>query len=263
MDTTLHYKTEFVRLRDNLESFVFRFVCNRQDMEDIVQETYVKVFQNINTFQNRSSFKTWVFTIAANTAKNYLKKHKLWKENFQDKAEALHLESDEIMGLLKNVYYTSPDIQFEICEHISYCFNCIIKTLKLSQQICLLLKEIYGFKIKEIMEITLFSEGKVKHNLSYAKKNMALIFDQRCALINKKGICNQCNSLMDALHPEQAKDKKTAPDLFFTKSCKNDPVGLLNIRMEMIKLIHPLNSPNSHLNTYLIEHLPEWANMKN
>jgi RNA polymerase sigma-70 factor, ECF subfamily len=263
MNKPLQYENEFIRHKGSLESFIFRFVCNRQDMEDIVQETYIRVVENIDSFQNRSSFKTWIFTIASNIAKNHLKKQHLWKEYYQDRAEALHLKSDELLQKLINSHYSAPDIQFEIREHINYCFNCIVKTLNLSQQICLLLKEIYEFKIKEIMQITGFSEGKVKHNLSYARKKMIDIFNNRCALINKKGICSQCSSMMEVLHPEQNPVKKNRDVNLFMTDNNNNEADLLGLRMDLAKKIHPLKASNASLHIYLIEHLQEWAEIKN
>jgi len=47
---------------------------------------------------------------------------------------------------------TSPQGQFEIKEHIAFCFTCIAKSLPLEQQISLLLKEVYEFKVNEITQ---------------------------------------------------------------------------------------------------------------
>jgi len=259
MNPNFDFQQEFIDLRDSLESFVFRFLCNRQDVEDIVQDTYIKVLNNIHAFQNKSSFKTWVFAIAANQSKNLLKKQKRWAEEFQDKGESLHLLSKEHMNRLKNVYMSVPDVQFELIEHINYCFNCITKTLSLPQQICLLLKEVHQFKIKEIIEISGLTEGQVKHNLTYARKIMTRVFDNRCALIKKQGVCNQCSELMGILNSEQnAWEEVNQLKLVKQKETADDD-HLLDLRISLIKNIHPLKAANSHLHTYMLEHLPKWA----
>ena len=93
--------------------------------------------------------------------------------------------------------------KFVIREHINFCFACINKTLLLANQVCLLLKEVYNFKIKEIIIITGLTEGKVKHAIADARKDMVRIFENRCTLINKKGICHQCIELNNIFNPEQ------------------------------------------------------------
>jgi len=58
-------------------NFVLRLVENKQDAEDITQEVFVKVWKNIKKFNQKKSFKTWLFTIAKNTAFDSLRKKKV------------------------------------------------------------------------------------------------------------------------------------------------------------------------------------------
>ena len=57
-------------------SFVYRCTGNTQDAEDVTQEVFVKVWRNLKKFDQRKSFKTWIFAIAKNTAFDHLKKRK-------------------------------------------------------------------------------------------------------------------------------------------------------------------------------------------
>lgn len=54
--------------------FVYRYVGNAPEAEDITQETFVKVWKNLKKFDRSKSFKTWIFTIAKNTSLDFLKK---------------------------------------------------------------------------------------------------------------------------------------------------------------------------------------------
>lgn len=56
--------------------FVFSYVKNKELAEDITQETFLKVFRNIKKIDKNKSFKSWVYTIAKNTALDYFKKKK-------------------------------------------------------------------------------------------------------------------------------------------------------------------------------------------
>jgi RNA polymerase sigma-70 factor (ECF subfamily) len=57
-------------------SFVYRYVGNEQDAEDITQEVFVRVWRNLKKFDQNKSFKTWIFSIAKNASLDYLKKKK-------------------------------------------------------------------------------------------------------------------------------------------------------------------------------------------
>lgn len=57
-------------------SFAYHYMKNAQDAEDVTQEVFVKVWRNLKKFDQRKSFKTWIFTIAKYTALDLLKKKK-------------------------------------------------------------------------------------------------------------------------------------------------------------------------------------------
>ncbi len=57
-------------------NFVYRFVNDRDTAEDLTQETFLKAWKNLKRFDRNKKFKTWLFTIAKNTAFDLLKKKK-------------------------------------------------------------------------------------------------------------------------------------------------------------------------------------------
>src|SRR3989344_1631661 len=57
-------------------SFVSRYVGNGQEVEDITQEVFVRVWRNLKKFDQSKSFKTWIFSIAKNASLDSLKKKK-------------------------------------------------------------------------------------------------------------------------------------------------------------------------------------------
>ncbi|MDO8600803.1 MAG: sigma-70 family RNA polymerase sigma factor [bacterium] len=56
--------------------FVYQYVGNVEDAEDITQEAFVKAWRNLQRFDRTKNFKTWIFAIAKNTAIDFLKKKK-------------------------------------------------------------------------------------------------------------------------------------------------------------------------------------------
>ena len=67
--------------------FVYRYVGNSADAEDVTQEVFVKMWRKLKLFDTNKNFKTWLFTIAKNTAIDYLRKKKTIPFSHFDTAE--------------------------------------------------------------------------------------------------------------------------------------------------------------------------------
>jgi len=57
-------------------SFVYRYIGNGQEAEDITQEVFVKVWRNLKKFDQKKKFKTWIFSIAKNASIDFLRRKK-------------------------------------------------------------------------------------------------------------------------------------------------------------------------------------------
>ena len=57
-------------------SFVYRYLGNASDAEDITQEVFVRMWRNIKKFDQQKNFKTWIFSIAKNASIDFLRKKK-------------------------------------------------------------------------------------------------------------------------------------------------------------------------------------------
>ena len=64
------------RYKDPLTNFVYNFLNNRVDAEDVVQETFLRVFRNKYLYRNIAKFSTWIYTIAGNLARTELRRRK-------------------------------------------------------------------------------------------------------------------------------------------------------------------------------------------
>jgi RNA polymerase sigma-70 factor, ECF subfamily len=64
------------RYKDQLLNFAYRFLNNMEEAEDVVQETFLRIFRNKHAYRQIAKFSTWVYTIAGNLAKTELRKRK-------------------------------------------------------------------------------------------------------------------------------------------------------------------------------------------
>lgn len=64
------------RYKDQLLNFVYRFVGSQEEAEDIVQETFLRVYRKRKAYKRIAKFSTWIYTIAGNLARTELRRRK-------------------------------------------------------------------------------------------------------------------------------------------------------------------------------------------
>lgn len=245
---------EFELCRPQLKSYILRITASLEDTEDIVQDTYLKAVSNILSFKGESSLKTWIFAIASNLAKDNLKAKKRWTENVTDISREVALSNRDFLKDMMNIRLTSEQGNFEIKEHIAFCFTCIAKSLPMEQQITLLLKEVYDFKVKEIAEILGNTEAMVKYYLHTSRTKMIHIYEGRCALINKQGTCHQCSELNGIFNPKQKAQEEIVKIDMAREADNKDKEYLFDLRMKVVKGIDPFQSGAAELQLHHLEH---------
>jgi RNA polymerase sigma-70 factor (ECF subfamily) len=236
------FQTLFAEFQNQLKSYLYRLLTDRDDVNDLTHDTFIKAFTNISTFNQASSLKTWVFRIATNLAYDHLRKLKRWRPDAQDRAADLAISSEEIRQVFWMVHDTSPAGAYEMREHIDYCFTCISKTLPIENQVALILKNIYDFQVKEIGLILEKTEGVIKHLLNDARNTMTDIFEHRCALINKNGVCHQCSHINEIFNPKQNQQEELMKLELVKASKKYNREQLFTLRTLLAKAIDPLHA---------------------
>ena len=245
---------EFETFQGELKSFLLRMTASVQDAEDIVQETYLKAQAKIDTFRGESSLKTWVFSIASNLARDLVRSKKRWPENVTDICRDAALGNRQFFREALQIMETSQQGNFEIREHIAFCFTCVAKSLPLDGHLVLLLKEVYGFKVREISEILLMSEAMVKYHLHVSRGRMTEIFDQRCSLINKQGICHQCTELNGIFNPRQKAQEELVKIEMAREAQNKSREELFDLRMRILRELDPFESGAAELQLHHLEH---------
>jgi len=160
------------RYSPRLLNFVFRVIGDRERAEDLVQETFVRVYRHIKRFDQEKKFSTWIYTIASNLAKNELRNRtrnplvffqNLLKEWEDDKRPIEFADRSY-----------RPDDLFRK-RYLRELVSNAVEQLPEHHKIVFVLRETEGKSYEEIAEITKCSLGTVKSRLNRARNNFANI----------------------------------------------------------------------------------------
>ena len=134
-------------------------VLNHDDTDDVLQNTFVKVFSNISKFKGDSKLYSWLYRIATNEALTFLKqkakKSGITNEELQNKA---------INSLESDVYFEGDEIQLKLHKSIA--------SLPEKQQLVFKMKYFEEMKYEEMSEILNTSVGALKASYHIASKKI-------------------------------------------------------------------------------------------
>jgi RNA polymerase sigma-70 factor (ECF subfamily) len=247
------FQSLYSEFQGQLKSYLYRLLANRNDAEDLTHDTFIKAYEKLSTFRGDSSLKTWVFQIATNLSYNYLQRQKRWTPDVSEKAKKLVLENQGLSTQIVAVHQHSTNGRYDMKEHIDTCFTCIAKNLPIENQIALMLKDVYDFSVNEICLILEKTEGVVKYLLQDGRNVMTTIFDNRCALVNKNGVCHQCSELNGWFNPKE-NQQQALMELDLVKGSKKfRREELYQIRATLVKAIDPLRSEGADLQEILLK----------
>jgi RNA polymerase sigma-70 factor (ECF subfamily) len=133
-----------------------RLIQRNEELEDVCQDVFLKVYQNLGKYRNECKLSTWIATIAYNTSINYLRKFKKGYEVDPDDSAAM-----------KNLTDYKPD-DYERTDLHRYIRD-QIELLPVQYRTVLTLFHLEEFSYQEIEQITGMPEGTIKSYLFRAK----------------------------------------------------------------------------------------------
>ncbi|MDX2284208.1 MAG: RNA polymerase sigma factor [Bacteroidia bacterium] len=246
------FQSLFSAFQPALRSYLYRLLADRQDAEDLCQDTFLKAFGRLGSFRQEASLKTWVFQIATNLAWDHLRRAKRWQPDVKAQGKALAMGRRDVMDRLVETGQACGEQAYDMREHISTCFACMGKTLPVEQQVALILKDVYDFSVKETAQILEKSPDVVKHLLQDARHTLMDIFEQRCALVSKTGVCNQCSELNGLFNPKQNRQEALMKLDLVKGSQRYDRERLYRMRARLVRSIDPLESPGAPVQDLLL-----------
>lgn len=157
-------KQSFGKLIDCCSQYVYgvslKMIGDVDDARDVAQESFIKVWEKINTYNNHFKFTTWLYKIVINTCLDKLRQRSRDKQIFQQSygLENLHMSS-----------LVNSKVEFEEKQFVEF-IRMISGRLSGKQHSVFVLHDLEELTQEEISKILKMSKGSVKSNLHHARK---------------------------------------------------------------------------------------------
>ena len=152
------------KYKEKLYWHVRRMVLNHDDADDVLQNTFIKVYKSIDHFEGKSSLYTWLYKIATNETLTYLDKNKKYSYDTMEDSE----DHPAIKNLKTDPLYDGDEIQFHLERAIG--------TLPDKQKVVFKMRYYEETPYREIAQILDTSEGALKASYHHAIKKIEEYF---------------------------------------------------------------------------------------
>lgn len=160
------------KYENKVYGIVFHMMKNQNEVEDLAQEVFLKVYKNLDRFKGDSSLYTWIYKITVNLCLDELKKRK----NIIYLDEKISVEDGEIDKELPSNERSQEELyeDKELKENLHRCIN----KLPDKQKMMIVLRDIKGFSYDEIAKITNNKIGTVKSQINRARLKLKELLDK-------------------------------------------------------------------------------------
>lgn len=154
-----------LKYQHKIYSVVHRYVRDNADVQDVVQEAFIKAYRALQSFRGDSAFYTWMYRIAINTAKNYL-----ISKGRRPPATDVELDEAEYLPGGENLQDTDTPEGSLFCDQLHAAVNKVIAQLPEDLRSAVTLREIEGLSYDEIAEIMDCPVGTVRSRIFRARE---------------------------------------------------------------------------------------------
>lgn len=152
------------KYQKQLYAMLYRMVGNHEDASDLLQKAFVKAFTGLRTFERRSTFKTWLYQIAINLAKNV----------YRDRARIEQVPIDDVV-----IRRNPRTLETMIANENRHLLRQSLASLPEKQRMTLMLRVQSEKKFEEIAGIMKCSVGTAKANFHHAVQKLKTIMQQK------------------------------------------------------------------------------------
>jgi RNA polymerase sigma-70 factor (ECF subfamily) len=155
------------RYQSKVFSIIHGIVRHRNDVEDIAQQVFAKVYLSLKNFDFRSSLITWIYKITVNECFDYLRKRKVRK---------LVYESDMSEDEVRRVENSEPVVDRQApadatLANRDYVLKLLTRVSE-EERSLLMMKEVEGYSVEELAEMTGMNENTIKVKLFRARQKL-------------------------------------------------------------------------------------------
>lgn len=161
------YKQLVERYQKRVFGILFGMLRSREDAMELTQDVFIKVYQRIKDFEEKSSFYTWVYRIAFNLAIDFRRRE--WKKIHTEYDDAV--ENQGVDDAVLNRELANPEQSLQSRE-LGAQIQRALETLPDEQKQVLLLREVEGLSYQEMADSMGCSIGTIMSRLFYARKKM-------------------------------------------------------------------------------------------
>lgn len=154
------------KYQQKINSLVLQFVKNQSDAMDITQEVFIKAYRSLANFRGDSEFYTWLYRIAANTAKNFLSSGQ--RRFDRDKVDIENAEISTGHQFHENATPESNVYRDELAQLISRT----VQKLPDELRVALMLREIEGLSYEAIAGVMDCPVGTVRSRIFRARETI-------------------------------------------------------------------------------------------
>ncbi|GLB50397.1 DNA-directed RNA polymerase sigma-70 factor [Neptunitalea sp. Y10] len=145
--------------KERLYWHIRRIVLNHDDADDVLQNTFVKIYRNIHNFKGESALFSWMYRIATNESLTFLKQ-KAKMANITDE----ELQNSLVQNLQADSYFEGEEIQLKLQQAIA--------KLPEKQRLVFNMKYFEELKYEEMSQILDTSVGALKSSYHHAVKKL-------------------------------------------------------------------------------------------
>lgn len=179
-----HFKALVLRYQSRIYSAAFRILGSTEEAEEVVQDTFIKVHQNMTKFQRQSSFSSWIFRIAHNHCVDILRARQRRNSGMSllpYDPQTIAGEDESMEPSLKVVSQVadsgpSPAQELDFKEQEAM-IEASLKELPDTQRTVVVLHDIEGLSYQEISEIVGANLGTVRSRLHYGRLKLRQLLE--------------------------------------------------------------------------------------
>jgi RNA polymerase sigma-70 factor, ECF subfamily len=154
-------------------NLTYRYTCRREEAEDLTQEIFIRVYQNLKSFRSDSgSFQSWIMKVGRNLIIDHYRRTRRFQQTAgTEEMETMNLKDDKVLNPQRSVE------QSEASLFLREGLQALAPELKEA----IILRDLEGMAYQEIADLLSIPEGTVKSRINRARLELAKLLTKRRA----------------------------------------------------------------------------------